>query len=400
MSELDQYISERFHHISYRKSWELGEKTLFKLGECSAIVKSIKYLPTSPSVGKELLKVSLIKGAKATTAIEGNTLSEEEVAAIADGEKLPESRRYLETEVKNVIDALNQIVKETVHDNSAEYISADLIRSFHKMIGKELGMHFEAIPGRFRENNVVVGTYRAPEYRFVPELMQRLCAWLKIEFKFQHDAEQDFLDAVIEAIVTHVYIAWIHPFGDGNGRTARLIEFYLLLRGGMPKICSHILSNHYNETRNEYYRQLEYAGKSGRLSDFIDYAVQGFLDGLNDVLWSVQCHQMNNSWRNYVYEIFDTHPKINKPKRNRMRSLVLNLEFFKEYSFEELRLVNVDLAAQYKILSSRTINRDVADLKKMGLMEKKGDKYLAQISSLVSQLPKKRTVLRKSQTIY
>jgi len=41
----------------------------------------------------------------------------------------------------------------------------------------------------------------------------------------------------------------IHPFGDSNGRTARLIEFYILLRAGLPDMVSHILSNHYNDTR-------------------------------------------------------------------------------------------------------------------------------------------------------
>lgn len=392
MSTLEQYISSNFPHICFRRSWELHEKTIFKLGQCTAIIQSIKYLPISPPVRENLLKVSLIKGAMATTAIEGNTLSEEEVTAVADGEKLPESRRYLEIEVKNVLDALNQIFNETVKNNTVSYISPELIKNFHGMIGKELGSHFEAIPGKFRENNVVVGTYRAPEYSYVPGLMQRLCDWLKNEFKFRHDEEQDFLDAVIESIVTHVYVAWIHPFGDGNGRTARLLEFYLLLRGGMPNICSHILSNHYNETRSEYYRQLDHAGKTRQLTDFIDYAVQGFLDGLSDVLLNIQKHQMNNSWKNYVYDIFDAHKKINKPKRNRMRSLILNLEFFKEYSLEELQLINIDLAAQYKILSKRTIDRDVADLVSMGLMEKEGNKYISQISSLVKQLPMKRHI--------
>ena len=69
--------------------------------------------------------------------------------------------------------------------------------------------------------------------------------------------KQSFQDPVIQAIVAHVYIAMIHPFGDGNGRTARLIEFYILLRAGLPDMASHILSNHYNDTRQEYYRRLD-----------------------------------------------------------------------------------------------------------------------------------------------
>ena len=146
------------------------------------------------------------------------------------------------------------------------------------MIGRDLGEHFEAIPGRFAERPRFVLTYRAPDHQDVVELVQRLCVWLADEFHFP-DGTQSFSDAVVQAIVTHVYIEWIHPFSDGNGRTGRLVEFYLLLRAGNPDIASHILSNFYNETRGEYYRQLDRAGKTGDLSAFIAYAVQGLRDG-------------------------------------------------------------------------------------------------------------------------
>jgi Fic family protein len=73
---------------------------------------------------------------------------------------------------------------------------------------------------------------------------------------------------------------FIHPFGDGNGRTGRLIEFYILLRSGAPIITSHILSNFYNETRPEYYRQFENARKKKDLTEFLQYAVLGYRDGL------------------------------------------------------------------------------------------------------------------------
>lgn len=393
MKGIDEYMRENYQHISFLKSWNISEKLMYKLGECSAIVKSLVYLPLEPSVRARLMHVSLIKGAQATTAIEGNTLSEEEVNAIAEGAKLPESRKYLEIEVKNVLEALNGIFADVVHEGKAVYVSNDLIRNFHKMIGKDLGEHFEAIPGKFRENNVVVGTYRAPEYCYVTELMTRLCNWLKKEFSFKHDEKQDFTESIIESIAVHVYIAWIHPFGDGNGRTARLMEFYLLLRGGMPNICSHILSNHYNQTRSDYYRQLEKAGKERQLTDFIEYAVQGFLDGVNEVLWDVQRHQITNAWKNYIYEVFEQEEKkINDPKKKRLRSVVLSMDLFDSYSLNELQQTSVDVAATYKNLSGRTINRDANELIELDLIEKENDKYQANISKLVGKLPKRRRI--------
>jgi len=78
---------------------------------------------------------------------------------------------------------------------------------------------------------------------------------------------------------------WIHPFGDGNGRTARLVEFQILLQAGIPSPAAHLLSNHYKQTRTEYYRQLATASRSGgNILPFIEYAVGGFVDGLKEQL--------------------------------------------------------------------------------------------------------------------
>ena len=117
--------------------------------------------------------------------------------------------------------------------------------------------------------------------------MIRFCEWMKETFRYE-EGQQSFSEQVLQAIVAHVYLAMIHPFGDGNGRTARLIEFYILLRAGLPDIASHILSNHYNDTRQEYYRQLDLCVRERDLSGFIRYAVLGFRDGLKSVLDIVQ----------------------------------------------------------------------------------------------------------------
>src|SRR5258708_25331431 len=90
---------------------------------------------------------------------------------------------------------------------------------------------------------------------------------------------------IIRAVIAHLYLAWIHPFGDGNGRTARLIEYRILLACGVPSPAVHLLSNHYNLTRTEYYRQLDRAsGSKGEYIPFVEYAVQGFVDGLRQQL--------------------------------------------------------------------------------------------------------------------
>lgn len=390
MKDMTVYLRERFPHIGFQRTWEISAETCFKLGECHAIIQSLAYLPLAPEIRRKMLNVSLIKGAQATTAIEGNTLSEEEIDEIRRGATLPESRKYLETEVKNVINTLNTIFDEVVHENRAPIVSPQLICQLHRLIGQNLGDAFQAIPGQFRENNVVVGQYRAPDYQYVRPLMERFCQWLQAEFQFDAQTRQPFASCVIEAVVSHVYLVWIHPFGDGNGRTARLLEFFLLLRGGLPNICSHILSNFYNQTRSEYYRHLEEAGRTGSLTRFIEYAIQGLLDGLNEVLWQAQRQQICHAWKNYFYEVLDAEKSLNKPKRKRLCKLLSQIDIFRNYTPKQLAEITVEVAVLYSKLSSGAIARDLAFLVKLKLLKKEESAYSADIQQLVSRLPESR----------
>lgn len=111
--------------------------------------------------------------------------------------------------------------------------------------------------------------------------------------------------AIIKAMIAHLYVAWIHPFGDGNGRTARLLELAILLQACIPLPACHLLSIHYNATQAKYARQLARTSQSGgRVVPFLYYAVQGFLDGLRgqlDMVWKQDLHIV---WQNRVYQHF------------------------------------------------------------------------------------------------
>ncbi len=100
------------------------------------------------------------------------------------------------------------------------------------------------------------------------------------------DPEMWFAQTMVKAILSHLYLAWIHPSGDGNGRTAPLVEFVILAQCGMvPMPAGHLFSNHYSLTRDRYYRELTTASKSrGKFSGFLGYAVQGFVDGIREAI--------------------------------------------------------------------------------------------------------------------
>jgi len=386
-------IQSLYQHISFEKNWQVTEKTIFMLGQCEAIIRIISSAPLEPVYRQQLLKVSLRKGAQATTAIEGNTLSEEEIIKIDEGGVLPPSKEYLQTEVQNVITALNQIRDEVIIDGKDHLITPELIKTFHYNIGKNLGEHLKAVPGQFRSagHDVVVGHYKPPLGKDVLQLIVRLCDWLKETFHYV-DGKQEFGEQVIQAIVCHVYIAWIHPFGDGNGRTARLIEFYLLLRAGLPDIASHILSNHYNNTREEYYRNLDLSGKEKNLSGFIAYAVLGFRDGLNEVLDVVQFNVLKTAWRNYIYEVLDSKKAAGKTKSivKRRRNIALNFPTDSFQSIDYLLNNNPAFIREYAKYSSVTLKRDLLELEKLELIVKREENYKANIEILKDSMPLKK----------
>jgi Fic family protein len=366
------------------------------MGQTVAYLKAINNTPIMPHFYQELMNVALIKGAQSTTAIEGNTLSDEDIAKLMGGQKLPESIEYQGVEVENILTAFNGLLHETIYESKVQLITPELLLRFHKMVGKELGDHFAAIPGRFRNSDVVVGRYRCPDHRDVPELIDKYCKFLQNTFRFE-DGKQQFTDIFIEAIVAHVYLEWIHPFADGNGRTGRLLEFYVLSRGGNPDITLHILSNHYNLTRPEYYRQLDKASQTGDLSEFILYALVGYRDGLRQILEKIQASQLLMTWQKYVYDKFSNVDIGQREVFKRKRSFALEIPIDRKFTLQEIPNLNIALARMYSNIGGRTLLRDIDELIRLEILNKEGDEYFANISTLNKMIAKRKGLLNKPE---
>jgi Fic family protein len=389
-------MKNTYGHISFRRSWDTNGAVENLLGQCYAYIQAIKKTPIRPDYLQRMLKVSLNRGALATTAIEGNTLSESDLELIQGGKNLPPSKKYLQQEVQNILAAFNTIFDEMLEDRSGVIISPELIKKFHRMVGKGIGDAFAASPGVFRTSNVIVGNlYRPPSFSQVEELIKRLCSWLQEQFHYR--AGQRFDDAIIQAVATHIYIAWIHPFGDGNGRTARLLEFYLLVRAGVPKIASHILSNHYNNTRGDYYHRLQEATETGELTNFLRYALQGFRDGLEEVLAIIHTDQIDLIWNNYVHDTIDAQEELKTKKvQERIRQLAYHIPGDKFLTKEDILVSHSKIIQHYKGLSGLTLQRDLEILVKLDLLVQEKKRYRARKELLQMFMPDSAAEIERS----
>lgn len=380
--------------ISFRIDLSKASPELWiNLGEASSKCEHLAQVPLRPVTAKRLHKLYLAKGVAATTAIEGNTLSEEDVLKAIEGQlEVPPSKRYLKQEVDNIIAVCNAIGNQMA-DGKLPPLTPDLVCGYNRQALENLPASEDVIPGQLRRHSVVVGNvYRGAPAEDCPFLLQKLCDWLNgADFKPPEGSapQMEIIHAVLKAVAAHLYLAWIHPFGDGNGRTARLLEFYVLLSAGIPSPAAHLLSNHYNQTRAEYYRQLDSASKSGGdILPFIVYAARGFVDGLREQLKFVWEQQWDVVWRNYVHEQLQGK---NSPSDARQRHLALDLSAKAELvPISSIPELTPRLAKAYAGKTTKTIQRDVNVLEKRGLLAREGRQVRARREIIFSFLPLRR----------
>ncbi len=358
------------------------------LGETQSKCEHLAGIPLLPRVAEQLYQVFLAKGVLATTAIEGNTLTEEEVLRRLEGRlKLPPSKEYLGQEIDNIIEACNLIAGRILSNRPVDLCVED-VKEYNALVLKDLPLDSEVVPGQIRKHSVGVGSYRGAPPEDCGYLLESLCDWLNKEFRAPPGYTVAF--GILKAIIAHVYIAWIHPFADGNGRTARLLEFQILLSVGVPATAAHLLSNHYNQTRSEYYRQLDQTCKSGGdILPFVEYALQGFVDELRSQIDTIRSQQLLVHWINYIHDRFRDKDHATDIRRRR---LILDLTDKKNpIPISEIRHISPRIAEAYAGKTDKTVKRDINELERIGLVERTPKGVRAKSEIMLAFLPPTRS---------
>lgn len=341
------------------------------LGEARSKIEHLAYSPLKPSVAREMHFLFLAKGAVATTAIEGNTLTEADARRLIEGKlRLPPSQQYLAQELQNIFDAFNEISGVILSGKETGLTSARIC-DYNRKILQDLELDDGVVPGEIRRHSVVVGRYRAAPAEDCEYLLDRLAKWLESSDFDPPDSDWALPWAILKAVCAHLYLTWIHPFGDGNGRTARLMELQILLRAGVATPAAHLLSNHYNLTRNEYYRRLDYVSRVGEGDPlpFIMYAIRGFVDGLRNQLEIVTDQQFADRWEQYIYETFGERRTAADQRRLQLVLALSDEASLAPVPIHELRHMTPELAEAYAG-TVRTLARDINALVDMGLIER------------------------------
>ena len=158
----------------------LAEIDFVCLGEALSKCDHIAGVPLPPAVANNLHSVYLIKGIHATTQIEGNSLSEDEVRARVEGDlELPESQEYLGKEVDNILAACNLVAEELAAGKDMR-LTRERIKQFNGMVLDGLPPEDGVVPGQIRTKGVGIGAvYRGAPAGDCEFLLDELCAWLE-----------------------------------------------------------------------------------------------------------------------------------------------------------------------------------------------------------------------------
>jgi Fic family protein len=354
------------------------------LGEARSKCDHLANVPMPPKDAQNLHLVTLTKGVHATTAIEGNTLSQSDVEQIVRSvsERTTGSEDYRVREVENVLRAYNSI-QRTIATGIGLALTPQLIKQFNAEVLGGLELPSEVTPGQVRNHSVVVGRYRGPDAADCERLLIEMCDWLN-RSEFIGEGLMRVPIAIIRASLVHLYLAWIHAFGDGNGRTARLCEYLVLVTSGVPSSAAHLISNHCNNTRDEYYRQLQFASESGGdVSRFLTYCASGFVTELSDQLKTVYDRQFRLTWSEHVATNI---PGRDLAVRDRRRLIAEEL-FGRAVGGDQITSLTPDLARTYARTVPKTLVRDLQELVSAGLLLESNGTYSANTNVLLDFLP-------------
>ena len=196
-----------------------------------------------------------------SNAIEGNTLTRQETALVVEKDISIEGKQLKELiEAKNHAEAVEFIKNFALNNKNTSDITLSTILDIHRII---LQKNDDANAGRMRNIPVRItgSTSIMPNPASVSKLMEDFITWLK-------EVKDNPVSVAIEA---HYRFVSIHPFTDGNGRTARLLLNLILIQNSYPPVVIH------PEDRREYVTSLEKAQTGGSKDDYEKFMLEAVL---------------------------------------------------------------------------------------------------------------------------
>lgn len=245
----------------------------------------VATLPLTATMLDSLRRTARLLSTHFSTQIEGNQLTPSQVAAVVEGEGNFPGHERDEAEVRHYFAALE--VVERLGERASSLTEKE-IRTIHGLVmtSKPKPTLYRAIQNVIRDSRTGRTVYMPPEAKDVSGLMKELVTWVNASI-----AEGE-LPVPVVAALAHYQFATIHPYLDGNGRTARLLTNLLLHRSGYGLNGIYCLEEYYATNLDNYYAGLD-VGKNhnyyfGRVEGDVTPFVTNFCVGMADAFAKVR----------------------------------------------------------------------------------------------------------------
>ena len=295
----------------------------------------------------DMQKKALILESHHSTHIEGTALSLEQAQNILEGKKIKGVNRDDEKELLNYKKAMDFITK---YLGKEDPITEGLIRELHRITVKGVRSD-KADPGNYRKiQNYVVNSltreiiYTPPAPLEVPHLMREFAGWLN---------KNKDLSPVLTAGIAQFQLVHIHPFIDGNGRTARLLSTLILYKTDYDFKRLFTISKYYDKNRPAYYKAIQSVRNNAMdMTDWLEYFVIGLQRQMKEI-------------KEKGGQIIKQDSVLQKIKR-------LGLNARQEKAIKFLLRTGAISVGEYQAVTScirRTAQRDLEDMRERGIIK-------------------------------
>lgn len=261
--------------MTYEPHFTISPRLLSQVESVAALRERIQgaavELPWIPALQKDTRS----RNVHASTAIEGNPLTLEQVQALEEGRELAASDPRSQREVLNYFAGLRYVEKQTARKT----IRHQDVLKLHRIVAE--GVMDQGAAGRYRTVAVRVGRYVPPAPDDVSGLIFELLEWW--------NKRASGLSPVLSSCILHYRFESIHPFADGNGRTGRALALWELYRRGFDTHHIFSVDEYYWENRPRYYAALEAVRRDGEdLTGWLEYCTEGLRQTLEQVWLRMQ----------------------------------------------------------------------------------------------------------------
>lgn len=279
--------------------WILYESAAIsaQLIETKSAVLSLRTMPYQRSWVDSLQQLELKREIAGTSRIEGADFTEGELDAA-----LRETPEQLLTRSQKQARAAVMTYRWIAKLPDDRPIDHDLILQIHERIVTGADDD-HCPPGQLRKQDENV-TFGMPRHLGADGGEDCKRIFLRLTEAIQRDFRGH--DLLIQALTAHYHLAAMHPFLDGNGRTARAVEALMLQRAGLRDSCFIAMSNYYYDEKNAYLAALSEVRSSNHdLTPFLVLGLKGIETQSRRLLSEIQRQVSKELFRNLMYDLFN-----------------------------------------------------------------------------------------------